>query len=73
MPGLDGVETCRRLKSLAPKVPVLIASGLGQDATAQQIVGEGAVGFLAKPFATADLTQAVSVALGRESSPLELD
>ncbi len=66
MPGLDGVETCREIQSIAPDVPILIASGLGQDSAAQNVLSQGAAGFLAKPFAISDLTRAVSSVLGRE-------
>jgi CheY-like chemotaxis protein len=72
MPGLDGVEACRMLKSAAPEMPIIVASGLIQDHTVQKVLSEGASGFLAKPFAIADLIQAVSAALvqQRNSSPI---
>ncbi|MFQ5790974.1 MAG: response regulator, partial [Acidobacteriota bacterium] len=63
MPGLDGAETCRRLRSLAPDVPVLILSGLSQEGTVDQLLQEGAQGFVPKPYAIGDLTRAVSDAL----------
>jgi len=70
MPGLDGTETCRRLKSVAPEIPILISSGLGQDSTVQEALRKGASGFLAKPFSVEELTQAVSSALAGGGDPM---
>ena len=67
MPGLDGVETYRRLRAIDAEVPVLLSSGLTAEETVQQVLRKGASGFIAKPYAIRDLTQAVSMALKGDS------
>jgi two-component system, cell cycle sensor histidine kinase and response regulator CckA len=57
MPLMDGQETFRELRSLAPDVRVLLASGYNeQDATSHFVgVDKGLAGFIQKPFALVDL------------------
>jgi CheY-like chemotaxis protein len=62
MPGLSGVELLRELRGRRADVPVLLITGAGMQATFS-----GADRVLAKPFAHAELTQAVEAALPRIS------
>lgn len=58
MPGMDGVEFCRRLRELAPSLKVLLATGSGiisPDAAAAL----GFCGLLHKPFPVAELKRAL--------------
>jgi len=67
MPGMDGADTCVRLRALDPDLPVLFSSGFSQEGTIEKLLRQGPGGFLPKPYTMADLTQAVAHALGRES------
>ena len=55
LPGMDGVETCRRLRERAHWVPVLMLTA--RDAVEDRVAGldNGADDYLVKPFAFAEL------------------
>lgn len=57
MPGLDGIEVCRRLDHGATKVLMLTA--LGDAATEVASLEAGARGYLTKPFSSMDLLDRV--------------
>ena len=50
MPGIDGLEVCRRIKSRAPHIPVLIFSGRGSERDRERAHAAGASDFVQKPF-----------------------
>ena len=71
MPGLDGVEVCRRVRADGTKVLMLTAR---DDADVEQASKEaGADGFLAKPFSSVELLDKVEQLTrgpgGRERDP----
>jgi two-component system response regulator AtoC len=66
LPGLTGIETLKALRELHPSLPVIMLSGHGPTRTIVESVREGAVDFLRKPFAPAELEAALEKALSRE-------
>jgi two-component system nitrogen regulation response regulator NtrX len=50
LPGLDGLETLSRLRTLDPDVPVIVISGHGNIETAVKAVRMGAQDFVEKPL-----------------------
>ncbi|HPF50733.1 MAG TPA: response regulator [Draconibacterium sp.] len=66
MPGLDGYETCQRLKENAQTkhIPIIMVSALGHDSS-ERIKGlnAGADSFLSKPFDKVELRAQINVAL----------
>lgn len=50
MPGMDGVETMRRLRELDPVIPIIIMTGQGDIPTAVNAIKRGAYDFLTKPL-----------------------
>ena len=65
MPGMSGSDTFHALKAVQPGVRVLLSSGYSIDGTAREILGEGAVGFLQKPFLVAELEGAIARVIDR--------
>jgi DNA-binding response OmpR family regulator len=69
LPGIDGLEVCRRLRALAP-VPIVILTARGQEN--DRIIGLdlGADDYVAKPFSTKELVARVRAVLRRARGPL---
>ena len=70
MPKLDGADTFRKLKGLDPNVRAILCSGYGESASARQMLKEGVMTFLAKPFQIKQLGQAVEQTLRQGSNKL---
>jgi PAS domain S-box-containing protein len=70
MPGLGGPATFRRLRSTRSAIPVLLSSGLAAEEIVQDLLEDGASGFIPKPYGIGDLTRAVSSALRRRNPTL---
>jgi len=72
MPGLDGLETTRRVLRLKSKTRVIILTMYGDEAYLLDGLGSGAAGYLVKESCGADLFQAIRevVAGRRYLSPL---
>lgn len=70
MPGVDGYETCRRLKAhdLTRAIPVIFLTALSGTFDKVRAFGVGAVDYVSKPFESAELLARVGVhvALRRE-------
>ena len=67
MPGLDGADTCTRLKTdpLTRDIPVIFLSAKSQEADVARGLAAGAVGYITKPFDTRLLGARVRAFLGR--------
>ena len=50
MPGMDGVLTLKKLKAAAPKIPVVMMSGGGEEGMARAALTAGAYDYISKPF-----------------------
>lgn len=59
MPKMDGKETFFELKKIDPDVKIVLASGYSVDASVQECVKAGALGFLNKPFQLHELLETV--------------
>lgn len=74
LPGIDGLEVCRRLRSVtndsrAGDIPILMLTA--RDAVADRVAGleTGADDYLVKPFALEELLARIKVLLRRFSPP----
>jgi len=72
MPGIDGYETCRRLKSLPPKQApiVIIVSAHTTAAEFTAAMGAGADDYIAKPVDRFELSSRVSLHLRLQEIPI---
>jgi len=59
MPGIDGGETCRRLRQIRPGVPVVFMSGDSGSEVAHRAHQAGSR-FLRKPFSRSALTETLA-------------
>ena len=72
MPGLNGIELVRKLKSQGASCPVILITGHGDVALAVEAMKAGAADFIEKPFDDDALLGAIRAALGaRSASPGE--
>ncbi len=65
MSGMGGRECLRRLREVDPNARVLIVTGHMTDGSAQELLSEGALGVVEKPFHQRTLVMAVQNALER--------
>jgi DNA-binding NtrC family response regulator len=59
MPGMDGEETFRALKSINSNVAVVLSSGYSIQGKAMEIMKEGADDFIQKPFSMTQLSDKI--------------
>ena len=69
LPGMDGLEVCRRLRERAP-IPVIMLTALGQESDRVMGLELGADDYVAKPFSPRELTARVKSVLRRARAPL---
>ena len=63
MPEMGGRECFEALRQINPHLRVVLSTGYGRDRRTRQILDDGAVGFVQKPYRLSDLSAAVSRAL----------
>jgi DNA-binding response OmpR family regulator len=69
LPGLDGLEVCRRLRSRVP-IPVVMLTARGSEEDRVLGLDLGADDYVSKPFSPRELTARVKAVLRRAGSPL---
>lgn len=69
LPGMDGLEVCRRLRTASP-TPVIMLTAKGSES--DRVIGLelGADDYVSKPFSAKELTARVKAVLRRASGPL---
>jgi two-component system, OmpR family, KDP operon response regulator KdpE len=73
LPGIDGMDVIRQLRSFAPRLPILILSAHGDDASKVRALDLGADDYVSKPFSVQELLARIRTALrhGQQAAPLE--
>lgn len=69
LPGMDGIEVCRRLRNAGDSIAVLMLTA--RDAVADRVAGleTGADDYLVKPFALEELLARIKALLRRRNPP----
>jgi DNA-binding response OmpR family regulator len=70
LPGIDGLEVCRRLREKAP-VPVIMLTALGAEDDRILGLEVGADDYVAKPFSPRELVLRIEAVLRRTRAPLD--
>lgn len=65
MPGIDGLELQRNLRSTNKPIPIIFISARATEQERKQAIAAGAVDFLRKPFSEEALLNAIQTALTR--------
>ncbi|MCD6311854.1 MAG: response regulator [Elusimicrobia bacterium] len=70
MPGMDGYEVCRKLKSLesTKNIPVIMLTALGMGEDFEKAIENGADWYIVKPFNSRQLLSRVSMLLDGEKA-----
>jgi len=63
MPKMGGPGAYRALREMKPGIPVLLSSGYSVEEVVQEILAEGANGFLPKPYGLSQIARAVRKAI----------
>jgi FixJ family two-component response regulator len=67
MPVVTGLELTRRLKTMAPELPVILMTGRPELGLEEMALRSGAVSFVAKPFSTNVLIENLAKIFGKSS------
>jgi DNA-binding response OmpR family regulator len=67
LPGMDGLEVCRRLRALDPELPVVMLTALGEESDRVLGLSLGADDYVTKPFSPRELVLRVQSVLRRGS------
>ncbi|GAJ07288.1 unnamed protein product, partial [marine sediment metagenome] len=60
MPGMDGAELFRQIKTIKPKLPVTIITGYPDSDMMARALAQGPFGVMNKPFGETDIIAAVN-------------
>jgi two-component system KDP operon response regulator KdpE len=70
MPGIGGLETLRRIRTFAPRLPVLMLTVRDAEDDKVQALDLGADDYITKPFSVRELTARVRAAVRRARAPI---
>ena len=62
MPGMDGMQSIRKILEYDKKAKIVVVTALGRDALKNEVVKAGAVDFVTKPFEVKRLLGAIELA-----------
>ncbi|MBO3738662.1 response regulator transcription factor [Actinoplanes flavus] len=69
MPGVDGLEVCRRIRHRLPHLPVIMLTALGDEADRVLGLEVGADDYVTKPFSPRELVLRIQSVLRRAAAP----
>ena len=71
MPGIGGVETCRRVRQILPRLPILVISVNDSEDGKVEALDAGADDYITKPFSVKELMARLRAAIRRAQLPEE--
>ena len=69
LPGLSGIDVCRRLREDLPRLPILMLTARGAEQDVLEGFRAGADDYVTKPFSVAELVARVEALLRRAGTP----
>jgi two-component system, OmpR family, KDP operon response regulator KdpE len=69
MPGIGGIETLRRIRTFAPRLPVLMLTVRDEEEDKVEALDLGADDYVTKPFSTRELIARIRSAVRRVRAP----
>src|SRR5579862_6909629 len=69
LPGMNGRDVCKRIKSWSPTTPVVVLSAVSEVADKVLLLELGADDYVTKPFSPRELTARVQAAIRRVQKP----
>lgn len=69
MPGIGGIETLKRIRSFAPRLPVLMLTVRDQEEDKVAALDQGADDYVTKPFSMRELIARIRTAVRRVRAP----
>jgi two-component system, OmpR family, KDP operon response regulator KdpE len=69
MPGIGGIETCRRIRRAFTKLPILMLTVSDSEDDKVEALEAGADDYVTKPFQTLELTARIRAAVRRFRAP----
>jgi two-component system KDP operon response regulator KdpE len=69
MPGIGGIETLRRMRALAPRLPILMLTVRDAEEEKVEALEMGADDYVTKPFSTRELIARIRTAIRRVQAP----
>ena len=73
MPGIGGMETLRRIRALAPRLPILMLTVRDQEEDKVAALDLGADDYVTKPFSTRELIARIRTAVRRVRAPIRAE
>jgi two-component system KDP operon response regulator KdpE len=73
MPGIGGIETLRRIRAFAPRLPVLMVTVLEAEEEKVEALELGADDYITKPFSTRELIARIRTAHRRVHAPTRVE
>ena len=73
MPGIGGVETLRRIRAFAPRLPILMLTVRDQEEDKVLALDSGADDYVTKPFSTRELIARIRAAVRRVKAPVRAE
>jgi two-component system, OmpR family, KDP operon response regulator KdpE len=73
MPGIGGIETLRRIRAFAPRLPILMLTVRDQEEEKVLALDLGADDYITKPFSTRELIARIRAAVRRVKAPIRAE